>query len=216
MLTITAISKSLGTSPDLIFPPLSTELTSLLTAFTKYASELAHTEFLKKWKSLSVTLHKENGKAPWITGIIPSDQELWMTFHKLRSFQLQKEPTYYPKVCNALARHFRHKALQLLFDLWKHQFLGHWLQNAVSIRAGEYQINSEDFFNKYLNAIEYHHDPEILQVIDSVSQWWPPETQRGIIVLLLHAKVSTIATTASFIDRIERCSKGTPFSITGP
>lgn len=216
MLTITTISKSLGTSSGAQFPLPPPEMMEHIAAFIKYATALDQTKFLEKWKTLEISFHTEMNKAPWVTGNIPSEQDLWPVFHKLRSFQLQKESTYFPKVCNRLSRHFDSPSMQILFEYWKDLFLGKEFQNFPALHASGCHLNSEEYFNKYLNAVEYHHDPEKIREIDMVSKSFPLEFQRGLLIPMLHRKLRAISTTAKFMKLIQRGCNGALITVTGP
>ncbi len=216
MITLTTVSKSFGTSPDVQFPLPSPVMMKLFTAFIKYAAALEQTKFLEKWKTLEITFHTDKNKTPWVAGNIPSEQDLWPVFHKLRPFQLQKESTYFPKVCNMLSHHFDSPSLRALFDYWKHLFLSKGFQGAFVLPAGDCQLNSEGFFNKFVNAVEYHHDPEKIHDIDKIAQTFPLDFQRGMIIPMLHHKLSAISTASKFMMLIQRGCAGTAITVSGP
>ena len=215
-LRVNIISRTRGDNNGVTFDPPPDKLLALLADYSKRADDLDRTDFLKHYKKLNVTLHTAVGKEPWVTGDIPSDQTLWMTFHKLRPFQLKNETTYFPKICNSLSRHFSHPSLSLLFKHWKQRFLGEWFSKSFPIVAVDNILNSESYFDKYVNSTEYHFDPDKGKTVKEAAQFLPLESQKALIVVLLHGKLSAITTVKSFIKLINKGMSGTTITVSGP
>jgi hypothetical protein len=83
---------------------------------------------------------------------------------------------------------------------WKRQFDGRESQNAFKISVDLTTLNSEEFLNNYLNALEYHRDKEKREKVRQVTQHYPLDVQKPIIVLLLFFKLSAINQLASLIQ----------------
>ena len=61
------------------------------------------------------------------------------------------------------------------------------------------KLQLREFFDHYVNALEYHRDKERRQHIEAVAEHFPFEAQRPIIVPSLSARLNAINNLTSFL-----------------
>jgi hypothetical protein len=69
-------------------------------------------------------------------------------------------------------------------------------------------LNSPEFLDNYLNALEYHRDKERRERIQQITQHYPLDVQKPIVVLLLFYRLSAINRLVSFIELCFESEKG--------
>lgn len=179
-----------------LFPP---ELKQRLVTFTEAAKALNQTIFVRNWAQTKISLQLANNGRISNTGALPSDDEIAAFLHRLRPFYLQKEALNFNSVCNAVGAHLDDPAVTQCLREWKRHYDARDTRQVFEIGVAGKILNSEEFLDHYLNALEYHRDPARRKIIDGISVHFPPEAQKAIIVLLLGLRLNAINRLSSFL-----------------
>ena len=192
-----------------LFPP---EVKSKLVAFTEAANALNKTAFAKR-NQICTSLHFSRDGRISNTGSLPSDDEIAAFLHRLRPIYLQKEALNYNTISNLLSEHLNVPAITQCLREWKHHYDARASREAFEIAVATKVLNSQDFLDNYLNALEYHRDQDRRKVIDEISVHYPLEAQKAIIVLLLAMRLKAIKNLASFLQNCFSHEDGQPLTL---
>ena len=110
-------------------------------------------------------------------GTLPPDEQIEAFLLRLRPIYLQKERTHF----------------------------GRAFQEMITMSVGPITINSEQFLDDYLNAIEYHRDKERRKKIHQVTEHYSLDVQKTIVAFLLFFRLSAINRLTSFLDICFEC-----------
>lgn len=179
-----------------LFPP---EIKERLLAFTEAAEALRQTSFVRNWKQTSISLQFGNDGRITNTGNLPSDDEIAAFLHRLRPIYLQKETLNFNSICNAVGAHLNDDAVTQCLREWKRHYDARDSRQTFKLATADMTLNSEEFLDHYLNALEYHRNPDRRKIIDGVSAHFPPEAQKAVIVLLLAMRLNAINKLSSFL-----------------
>ena len=171
-----------------------------LVDFIEAARVLNETSFARKLRDYTFSLHLANNGQITNTGNLPSDDELAAFLHRLRPFYLQKEALNFNSVCNAISAHLNDDAVTQCLRYYKRHNKGEMLQKTFKLVVAGKHINSPEFLDDYLNALEYHRAPERREVIEKISAHFPSEAQKLIVDLLLISRLSAINQLAHFVN----------------
>jgi len=132
-------------------------------------------------------------------GLLPSDEEIAAFLHRLRPIYLNDEPTNFNRVANVISAHFNDPRITGLIRVCKRYYDGRTSREVFEIAAGGMVINSQEFLDHYLNALEYHRDTDRRQHIDRIAEHFPLDAQKPFVVLLLRLRLNAINKLASFL-----------------
>jgi hypothetical protein len=193
-----------------LFPP---EVKSKLVAFTEAANALNKTAFAANRDQLSVSLHFSKDGHISNTGSLPSDDEIAAFLHLFRPIYLEKEALNYNTICNLVSAHLNDDAVTQCLREWKRHYDARASRNVFEIAAAGIVLNSQEFLNNYLNALEYHRDQDRRKVIDEISGHYPLEAQKAIIVLLLPMRLQAIKKLTAFLLNCFSREDGQPITL---
>ena len=180
-------------------PLFPQELRSQLAEFVEHANVLNECSFVRNWPQMKISIHMGNDGQISNTGVLPSDEEIAAFFHRLRPFYLQRELTNFNRIANSVSHHLNDPAVTDCIRHWKRYHSGRASQEVLEIAVGGKIVNSEEFFDHYVNALEYHRDKARRQHVEAVAEHFPFEAQRPIIVLLLSMRLNAINKLSSFL-----------------
>lgn len=195
------VEKSLTTGVTREFnrPSFPTDLRGALDQFVNCARTLNETAFVRNWNQTKVSIHVANDGRVSDCGSLPSDDETAAFLHRLRPIYLNNEPTNFNRVANLLSAHLNDPWFTEFTRTCKRYYDGRASSDVFEIASGGMLINSQEFLDHYLNALEYHRDPDRRQHIDRVAEHFPIEAQRPFVVLLLQMRLNAINKLTSFI-----------------
>jgi hypothetical protein len=193
---------SKNSSRELELPNFSEAQRSDLREFLECAKRLNECTFAQDWSVLSKISIQFGGKAGGIknVGAVPPDEQIEVFLHRLRPIYLNNERTNFNKISNLVSSHIRDPEIAQSFRSWKREYDGSASQEAFKMSVDLTTLNSQEFLDNYLNALEYHRDKERREKIQQVTQHYPLDVQKPIIVLLLFFRLSAINRLASFIE----------------
>jgi len=194
-------------------PLFPAELKAKLVAFTETADALNNTAFVTNWNETRISLHMANDGHISNTGSLPSDDEVAAFLHRLRPIYLQKEALNYNTICNLVSAHLNDPAVTQCLREWKRHYDARASREVFEIAAAGKVLNSQEFLDNYLNALEYHRDQDRRKVIDEIGGHFPLEAQKAIIVLLLAMRLGAINKLASFLLTCFSREDGQPLTL---
>jgi hypothetical protein len=195
------IEKSLSTGNTREFerPLFPADTKALLVHFIECARALNDTAFVRKRDQTKISIHMANDGRITDRGSLPADDEIAAFLHRLRPIYLNNEPTNFNRVANVASAHFNDPSITRLIRECKRHDDGRASREVFEIAAGGMVINSQEFLDHYLNALEYHRDPDRRQHIDRVAEHFPLDAQKPFVVLLLVMRLNAINKLASFL-----------------
>jgi hypothetical protein len=207
------INSGTGESRTFERPLFTPELKARLVAFTEAAEALNRTSFVGNWNQTHISIHMAIDGRVTNTSSLPSDDEIAAFLHRLRPFYLQKEAFHFNTVCNTIGAHICDDAVTDCLREWKRHYDARASRQVFEIAAAGKILNSEEFLDHYLNAYEYHYDPDRRKAIDDISAHFPLEAQKAIIVLLLSLRLNAINKLASFLLTCFSREDGQPITL---
>ena len=202
-----------GENREFVRPLFPDELKARLVAFTDAADALNKTSFVGNWNQTHISLHLANDGRISNTGSLPTDDEVAAFLHRLRPFYLQKEALNFNSVSNTIGAHINDPAITQCLREWKRHYDARASSQVFEIAAAGKTLNTEEFVDHYLNALEYHRDPERRKIIDDITAHFPAEAQKAIIVLLLAMRLNAINKLASFLLTCFSREDGQPLTL---
>jgi hypothetical protein len=99
------------------------------------------------------------------------DWELMQAYlHRLRPIVLQKEKTYFLKICKILKRGFESPILRKMIDEEIMLYKGAKIESIQKIKINERNLISEEMFKEYINAFEYHRDDSFREKLNKIDE----------------------------------------------
>jgi hypothetical protein len=133
----------------------------------------------------------------------PTDDQRAIFLHRLRPFQLQKEPYQFGKIKNVVAVATASSPfMQSYLDRAKDMFTGRAMQDQMRVSLGETIVNSETAMTAWLYAGEYHRDKTTMIAFLNGMALPPENIMRPLLMLLLRSKIDAILALGNIIHRI--------------
>lgn len=153
--------------------------------------------------AISLCISGTVGQSIRLDGTEPTNDQLAIFLHRLRPFQLQKEPYSFGRIKNVVAQGtasspFLHAYLERTKDM----FFGVAMQEQVRISLGDMILNSEAALDAWLYAVEYHRDDKKMIALLKPGQGIPDGLARPVFMMLLRAKVDAVLALGNIINRI--------------
>ena len=170
--------------------------------FLECAKRLNECTFAQDWSVLSKISVQFGGKGGGIknVGSVPPDEQIEVFLHRLRPIYLNDERTNFNRIANLVSSHIRDSEIAQTIRAWKNEYDGSASQEAFRMSVDLTTLNSQEFLDNYLNALEYHRDKDRREKIQQVTQHYPLDVQKPIVVLLLFYRLSAINRLASFVE----------------
>lgn len=134
---------------------------------------------------------------------VPSDSAVRELLHVLRPVILEKEPTYFLKVLKIFERRFDHPAPRRTFKRLRDSFRTKESQQLYTVSANELVLNSDEALKLWLNAFEYHRDPEKEVHLQSALGGMSLEAAKVIFIDALIVKANCALALADFVRSVE-------------
>lgn len=205
-----------GASREFQRPAFSDETKSKLSIFCEYARPLTESSFAKNPLNRKGSIHFANDGSVTNKGVLPPDDEVSSFLHRLRPIYLNDEETNFNKIANLVGQHIADDDVTEAIRYWKQYYDGRDSQKIFTIKIKEKILNSNEFFDNYANALEYHRDQTRREYIDFIAERFPLEAQKAVFVLLLGLKMKAITKFASFIGACLEQESGYPIILRKP
>jgi hypothetical protein len=169
--------------------------------FLECAERLNQCTLAQDWSVLSkIRIHLGKDGGIRNVGFVPPDEQIEAFLLRLRPIYLNDERTNFNRIANLVSTHFCDPEIAATIRSWKREYDGSASQDAFKMSVDLTTLNSKEFLDNYLNALEYHRHKERREKIQQVTQHYPLDVQRPIVVLLLFFRLSAINRLASFIE----------------
>lgn len=178
----------------------------ILQAYSEFTDELIETKLLKTGGSVSVSLSwtEASGQISATTEL-PPDDEIIVLLHRLRPFLLQKERTNFLSVCSLLGKRLNNRMVRGYLKQVREYYTGKELQGRFRMVINDdILLNSDQALDLWLNAYEYHRDPEKREKMQELSQMISFDGAKGILLNVLLAKVRAILMLSQLVNGIIR------------
>lgn len=180
----------------------------VLVRFTENFERLAATRMGRAAHvSIEFTFDVRTGVS-W-TGTLPPEDEIAAFLHRLRPFLLNDEASNFNRMCNRLGCLIPHPGNVAFLRQQRREFSGRGFQDQVRFLSNDTVVNSEAVLQDWLNAYEYHQDPERRDQLSKVHHHLMPlEALRPLFVSMLIDKARAIAALADLVRLLLGGSKG--------
>lgn len=135
---------------------------------------------------------------------MPAEADLLAFLHAMRPFVLQKEDTYFDRICKLLKRHLSHDDIRAAIDYELDEFSGKHFQEQLGVKADGVMLNSEDILRKWLNAFEYHHDQDKKRALEELHRMIPLEASRALFLSMMIDKANAVFEIAALIRSLDK------------
>lgn len=177
-----------------------------LMAYADAVDKLSNSQILQSHLHVQLKI-KWNKSGVAFDGTLPSNDVVATLLHRVRPFVLQEEPTSFCRVRSILAKHMAHPDLRRVLDVQRDLFSGKDFQDQIRIVTNAPGLtdvlNSESTFQKWLNAFEYHHDPQKRAEVEELCGILTFDAARAIFVSMLFDKLKAVLNLATIIRRCE-------------
>jgi hypothetical protein len=174
---------------------------SLIRGLVQEAERLSRAAFVQDGMTGPLVFHFDAVKGT-ASGSLPPRSVVAEFIHQLRPFVLHKEPCFFPKVLNVVARKLRDDRIHKRFDLWRDQFNGKASQSTFTFTVADQVVNSDETLRLWLNAFEYHRDDDKQQALAAVFGVVPEEACQVFFFDLLVSKSEAVLSLADLLNRI--------------
>jgi hypothetical protein len=196
--------------------PFPDETKLKLLTFCECAQSLSESSFVKNPLSRKGSLHFANDGSITHKGEFPPDDDIYAFLHRLRPIYLNDEETNFNKIANLVSQHILDNDVTEAIRYWKQYYDGRESQKIFTIKIKEKILNSNEFFDNYVNAFEYHRNPARRKYIDAIAESFPLEAQKSVFVLLLGLKLKVTIKLASFVLNCLQKENGQPIILRIP
>jgi hypothetical protein len=170
-----------------------------LNDFVEYADDLINTKFVKDGMPASLKINFEKNSGMAVSTKLPDWNDVTVFLHKFRPIGLEKESTYFYKICSILTKELTHSYFRNMVDEQRDIYSGKRMQATFQIRSNDVILNSEKVLYDWLNSYEYHRDKNKRQFIDSLHAILPLDASKVIFLRLLSDKTIAIHNIAALV-----------------
>lgn len=174
----------------------------VLDLFVEQCDSLARSEWVKRGVQVTLSLRSTGGvlASQWE---VPSEEMTAAVLHRMRPFLLEKERATFLKIAALVKRRIPDPQIRHFLKLLKRRYLGKEFQSTVSIQATgataaepdkpiTATLNSFEVFLEWLNAYEYHRDPDKRQRLEGLTRMLSHEAARAIFLHMLADAISAV------------------------
>lgn len=123
----------------------------------------------------------------------PFEDELISSFlHKLRPIFLSEEPASFERISGLIGRAFSNKAMKRHLKAIWNSFESSSFSAYVQISIGDVPVFDQDTTKKWLNAFEYHQDPDKREVLKSIENQFGRKGARVVFIQQLAERIEGI------------------------
>jgi hypothetical protein len=191
-------------------PPFPEEVKPKLSEFVNSAISLKESPFIKNWKRIKGSFQFTNDGKIANNSVLPSDDEIDVFLHRLRPIYLNDEEINFKRIANLVDRHISDQEITSFIKFWRRLYDGSASQDFIEIHVQDKVVNSPEFFDNYINALEYHRDPARRKYINHIAKGISLEAQKSIFIMILGMKYKAICRLSSLIFNCLKCKNGQP------
>lgn len=177
----------------------SDEEAGRLDAFLTEYAELAESKSGRQGIRCNIAVNYDEQTGLQVTAELPTKDELSLLLHRLRPFILQTEPASCIRVLSILGKHITEPHLRLLLKQQRELYDGRRTQRVMKVVSDEQVLNSDEVLNTWLNAHEYHRDPDKRAAIDDLFARVPGDLLRGLLVSMIVDKTRAVHNIAQIV-----------------
>ena len=172
---------------------------SILVSFLEQYEEVAASKPLRDGFPCEVSVQWSEDAGMRVETSLPDPDTLSILLHRLRPFILKREPASFEAVCSVIGKRVSNPGVRQLLRLQRELYDSRGFQKMVRVRLNDTPVNSELLLQEWLNAHEYHRDPDKREAIDELFRTTPGDFARGILVVMIVDKVKAIRGIASLV-----------------
>jgi hypothetical protein len=147
--------------------------------------------------SISINYTEEEGVE--VSATLPDSDTLSILLHRLRPFILQNEPASFATAIAIVGKRLDNVQIRQLLSEQRQLYDGRKSQRLMTLTSNDVIVNSEKVLYDWLNAHEYHSDPDKREVVDAIFERMPNDLVRGILISMLVDKTLAVQNLASII-----------------
>lgn len=196
-----SLSKSDG--PQLVAQAnFADEDIALLSHYISFVNRLDESTLLARGipEIKNITMSRENGLV--IVCDSYTNTELYEILHLLRPLILQDEKTSFYKISALINNRFRNEHVGRHIKYLRRIFNDGELSRYIQLTVAKQPIFDESFLKLWLNAEQYHADPEKIAAWEPVKNSLRLDNERAIIVSMLRSKVKAIHNLAHIAELV--------------
>ena len=168
------------------------EAWNTLNEYLEYTDELLKTKFVQEGMPATLNIQWDQGLGMVVSSKLPNWDDVSAFLHKFRPLGLEKESTYFYRICNILTKELTHPYFRNMIDEQRDIFSGKRTQSTFKISSNDVILNSEKVLYDWLNSYEYHRDKEKRKFIDSLHEMFPLDGSKVLFLGLLSDKTQAI------------------------
>lgn len=175
-----------------------------LLEFVAEAERLFATQAIRNGFSVNNNVRWDRDSGLTTTVRLPADDDVAAVLHRLRPFILEQERSNFLSICNLLASRLDHPGLRATIAWHRELFAGKQFQSMVTIKSDHLLLNSMETLKLWLNAFEYHRDPDKQKELESAHAIFPIESTKAIVLSMVIDMIKAIGAIAAWIDAMRR------------
>ena len=196
-------------APETVSFSFADEHVELLNGYLSDARRLERSLLANGGFPVSFHLSAKVGEQVTTSSVEPTDDQRAIFLHRLRPFQLQKEPYQFGSIKNIVARAtISSQFMQSYLDRASDMFTGKAMQEQMRVSLGDTIVNSETAMTAWLYAGEYHRDKTKMMAFLKGRPLPPENIMRPLLMLLLRSKMDAILALGNIIHRFLSSSGG--------
>jgi len=173
-----------------------------LNGFVLSVEELKGLQVIQEGFRAKINMKGSEGKPVNIITTGPSSDDLSAVLHKLRPLILKKEPFYFHRICNIIARSTSQTVIGRFLAEQKNLFDGKRSQSTFKIKVNDLVLNSDEAVTQWLNAFQYHRDADHRRMFKDLYSSIPSSFCESLFVQAIIDKVNAVMATLELIRMI--------------
>jgi hypothetical protein len=157
------------------------------------------TKFVQDGMPASLRIKWAEGAPLVFETSLPNWDDVVVFLYYLRPLYLQSEHATFHAACNVLSKSIPSPHIRSMVQLHRDIYSGKLMRTEISISANDTVVNSEEVLAAWLNAHEYHRDPDKKAFLAEVNRVMPMDASKVLFISLLTEKVKAIASVAEFV-----------------
>lgn len=170
-----------------------------LRAFVREVDAMAACRWVQEGMSSGIHFRFQ-GSQSVVSAEIPHWEQVQVFLHRARPILLEKEATFLPKIANIVGRRLDHEVVRALMKQYRDMFLLREAAKLYSVTIDELELNSEGFFNLWVNTEEFHRDPAHLKWLKVAESILGKDGVRAFACALLAEKARAALMLADYVE----------------